>query len=269
MYILSNNQSSSYNCLTFNRMRLSYHNLTSKQSLAYPRAIIAVAIVSLSTTASVSPLSQDSDLRASGDSPSTDGRNVPAAPSKGPVSSAPYLSMVKQYAGAYGLDYRFVLALVKKESGFDANAVSDRGAYGLMQIMPPTVSEISDKLNLETMNTPRGNVRAGIYYFAEILKLFGGLDPENRLRLSLAAYFAGPSRIYDAQDVAAYIGENPTSWASVKSALPLLSKRFYSLHRAIWERGKPKNGYFGDWRQTLAYVDGVMENYKEYQKDFD
>jgi len=250
-------------------MTAFFNRLISRQQCAYPRVIIAIALVMLFTAASVTPLSQDLGNLASSDYPSTDGHNSSTLPNKGPIPSAPFLGMVKQYASVYGLDYRFVLALVKKESRFDANAVSDRGAYGLMQIMPPTVSEISDKLNMETVSTPRGNVHAGIYYFAEILKLFGGLDPENRLRLSLAAYFAGPSRIYDAQDVAAYIGENPTSWASVRSALPLLSKRFYSLHRAIWERGKPKNGYFGDSRQTLAYVDSVMENYKEYQKVFD
>ncbi len=181
----------------------------------------------------------------------------------------PYLKLVKEYADVYGLDFRFVLALVKQESRFDAEAISSRGAAGLMQIMPPTETEISDKLDLRSSHAPRENIHAGIYYFAEILKLFPGIDTDSRLRLSLAAYFAGPTRIYDAQDVAAYMGENPTSWSSIKGALPLLSKRFYSLHRAIWEDGRPKSGYFGSWRQTLAYVDNIMENYKEYQREYD
>lgn len=189
--------------------------------------------------------------------------------SRGELYPLPYLKLVKEYADVYGLDFRFVLALVKQESQFDARAISSRGASGLMQIMPPTETEIWDKLDLRRSHAPRENIHAGIYYFAEILKLFPGIDTESQLRLSLAAYFAGPARIYDAQDVAAYMGENPTSWPSIKGALPLLSKRFYSLHRAIWEGGRPKSGYFGSWRQTLTYVDNIMENYKEYQREFD
>jgi len=195
--------------------------------------------------------------------------HVEEAPSdKEELLKTPYMEMVKEYAHDFGLDFRLVLALIKQESQFDPDVVSDRGALGLMQIMPPTGDEISEKLNLQNVRTPRRNVEVGIYYFAEILELFKGVSAENRLRLSLAAYYAGPSRIYDAQEIAAYMGENPNSWASVKSALPLLSKRFYSLHQAIWEGGRPKNGFFGGWRQTLAYVDNVMANYQEFQRTY-
>lgn len=234
---------------------------------SFSRDLGIAALTLLLVVATVSPVS--SGLSNKEDS-SAQVQNARATDnSRGESHSLPYLKLVKEYADVYGLDFRFVLALVKQESQFDARAISSRGAIGLMQIMPPTETEISDKLDLRRSPAPRENIHAGIYYFAEILKLFPGIDTESQLRVSLAAYFAGPARIYDAQEVAAYMGENPTSWSSIKGALPLLSKRFYSLHRAIWEDGRPKSGYFGSWRQTLMYVDNIMENYKEYQREFD
>jgi membrane-bound lytic murein transglycosylase F len=186
-----------------------------------------------------------------------------------PAFGPPYVKLVKEYAARYGVDYRLVLALVRQESRFDAEAVSNRGAFGLMQIMPPTGSEISERLELPNLHSLRGNLHGGVYYFSRIMTMFPGLDEESRLRLSLAAYFAGPARIYDAQDIAAYMGQDPTSWRTIKGTLPLLSKRYYSLHQAVWEGGRPRNGYFRSWRATLSYVDNVMENYKDYQRRMD
>ncbi len=189
-----------------------------------------------------------------------------ASVSRYPSAKAPYSELVKSYAREYGIDYRFVLGLIKQESQFNAEAVSERGAFGLMQIMPVTGNEISGKIKLKNIDLPRGNIHAGIYYFRKIYRLFQSSDEDSRLRLSLAAYYAGPGRIYDAQEVAAYMGENPSEWASIKNALPLLSKRYYSLHRSVWSEGKPPSGYFGGWSQTLSYVESVMDNYEEYRK---
>jgi membrane-bound lytic murein transglycosylase MltF len=65
--------------------------------------------------------------------------------------------------------------------------------------------------------------------------------------------------------VAAYFHENPASWRAVKDALPLLSKRYYTLHKSIWDREKPKAGWFGNSRETIAYVERIMGYYEEYR----
>jgi len=172
---------------------------------------------------------------------------------------------VKRYAAMYRVDYRLILAIIKQESRFDSQAVSDRGARGYMQIMPVTGSELREALDLTEPELPAENIRAGIYYFSKLYSLFSGAGQWDRLSLALAAYNAGPARIYDAQELAAYIGENAGNWTSVQSILPLLSKRFYSLHQTIWTGGRPPSGYFGAAQQTIDYVHSVLKTYASYQ----
>src|SRR5262245_12849827 len=146
---------------------------------------------------------------------------------------------VKRYSKEYGVDYRLILAIMKQESQFDENARSWCGAKGYMQIMPVTNSELREELDLPEPEVPAQNIRTGIYYFSKLYALFPGADGTDRLSFALAAYNAGPSRIYDAQVLAAYVGENAKSWTSVESVLPLLSKRYYSLHQTVWADGHP------------------------------
>ncbi len=168
---------------------------------------------------------------------------------------------LRKYADEYGVDYRLVLAIIHQESRFDPEALSGRGASGMMQIMPVTNAEITSQLEILDPSHPRENLRAGIYYFAKLSRLFKNATPDDRVSLALAAYNAGPSRVYDAQELAAYMGEDPSSWRAVAKALPLLSKRYYSLHALVWNDAHPKYGYYGSSRQTITYVDRVMNAY--------
>jgi len=177
------------------------------------------------------------------------------------------LDAVQQYAEEYGVDALLILSVIKQESQYNPDAVSNRGAVGLMQIMPVTNAEIHDVLSSEDMKLPQDNIRAGVFYFSRLLDLFKESNAEDRIRLALAAYNAGPSRIYDAQELGAYLGENPHRWTTIQHMLPLLSRRFYSLHKIIWDSGKPRSGYFGDWKQTTAYVDSTMEIYSTFVRE--
>lgn len=182
-----------------------------------------------------------------------------------PVFQGAKLEAVKRYASLYGMDFRLILAIIKQESQFRERAISERGAKGYMQIMPVTNSELREELDLSEPELPIENLRTGIYYFSKLYSLFPASGHRDRLCLALAAYNAGPARVYDAQEVAAYIGEDARNWNSVKSSLPLLSKRYYSLHQTIWEGGRPPTGYFGESRQTIDYVRGVLKTYAVYQ----
>lgn len=179
-----------------------------------------------------------------------------------------YGKTIKKRAREYGFDWRFVLAIMKQESHFIPDATSHRGAYGLMQLMPVTSYEVANALGYQRSDLarPRHNITGGIYYFWKVYDLFDGAEAGERLRLALAAYNAGPLRVYDAQDVAAYLGEHPHRWAAVQDALPLLSKRYYTLHQYVWADGRPRSGYFGDWKQTLNYVERVMRYYEDYRR---
>jgi membrane-bound lytic murein transglycosylase F len=176
-----------------------------------------------------------------------------------------YGRIVQSYSRKYDMDWRLVLAVMRHESRFMADAVSHRGAFGLMQIMPATQVELAGKLGVNETETPSNNIKAGIYHLQQLYRSIEAVDEENHIRLTLAAYNAGLNRILDAQDVAAYLGDKPSEWDAVKSTLPLLSKRYQSLHSNIWRSGRPRAGYFSDWHQTINYVESVMSYYDHYQ----
>jgi len=91
-----------------------------------------------------------------------------------------------------GVDPLLVAAMIKQESGFNSNEVSEKGAIGLMQILPSTGEDIAKelKLDVEDINKhlliPENNVKFGVYYLKQKLTKYG--DNE---RLALAAYNGG------------------------------------------------------------------------------
>jgi len=176
-----------------------------------------------------------------------------------------YGGTIRGFAHRYGFDWRLVVAVMKVESGFEPEAVSEKGAMGLMQIMPLTGEELGRKLDLEDITEPRSNIHGGMFYLKRLYDYFEGADPSDRMKLALAAYNAGLGRVYDAQELAAYLHDDPTKWQSVRDALPLLSKRYYTLHQNVWSKGSPRYGWFGDSGQTVAYVQKIMDNYERYK----
>ena len=84
------------------------------------------------------------------------------------------------------MDSRLVKAIIKAESDFNPKAVSQKGAMGLMQIMP----ENFQHLDIEDPFDPRENIMGGTRYFRYLYDRFDG-----KLALSLAAYNAGPTAV--------------------------------------------------------------------------
>jgi soluble lytic murein transglycosylase-like protein len=89
-------------------------------------------------------------------------------------------------ARRHGLDPNLVLAVVSVESGFQADAVSNKGAQGLMQLMPATARElgVADALD------PAQNLDGGTRYLRMLVAQYGG-----DLGKALAAYNAGPGAV--------------------------------------------------------------------------
>ncbi len=176
-----------------------------------------------------------------------------------------YGKQLRNVSNTYGIDWRLALAVLRQESAFDPGAVSDKGAEGFMQIMPSTGDALASIHDMEFNSDPGTNMRLGVIHLRDMLRAFPESDGGNRLALAVAAYNCGLSRVQDAQAIAAFLGDNPNAWVSVKSALPLLSHRYAPLQRHIWKTGRPTSGYFGEYGQTLTYVDNVMHYYNIYR----
>lgn len=98
----------------------------------------------------------------------------------------PYNNEVIIAANETSLEPALIHAVMAVESKHNAKALSKKGAYGLMQLMPAT----AQRFNVKNKNDPKQNILAGCKYLKELLKLFNG-----DLKLSLAAYNAGPAAV--------------------------------------------------------------------------
>jgi len=102
------------------------------------------------------------------------------------VNQAEYDSIIKTYADKYGVSQSLVKAVIHAESGYNPNAVSPKGASGLMQLMPGTARS----LKVGNSFNPKDNVEGGVKYLRFLLDTFHG-----DVSLALAAYNAGLNKV--------------------------------------------------------------------------
>ncbi len=97
-----------------------------------------------------------------------------------------YNKQIQKVAKKYRIDPALVHAVILAESRFNPDAVSPRGASGLMQLMPDT----AQRYKVSDVFDPKQNIRAGVQYLRDLLKLF-----DNNLELTIAAYNAGEGAV--------------------------------------------------------------------------
>jgi hypothetical protein len=127
---------------------------------------------------------------------------------------------IMQAAHLYGLPVPLVLALIHQESNFAPQAISPKGAMGLMQLMPDTAT----LLGVRDPFAPRENILAGCRYFRFLLNYFQGSVP-----LALAAYNAGSQRVISAGYRVPAIHETQQFVTRVMGLYFLLEKHAASL----------------------------------------
>ncbi|SHN22010.1 lytic transglycosylase domain-containing protein [Rhizobacter sp. OV335] len=118
-------------------------------------------------------------------------------PSAGAISVVPsaervtaYDPIIESVARAFGTDVNLLRAIVHVESRFNPNAVSPKGAIGLMQVMPATASRMGLADAERNLFEPEANLRTGTRYLRLLLNMFEG-QPE----LAVAAYNAGEGAV--------------------------------------------------------------------------
>ncbi|SJZ40079.1 soluble lytic murein transglycosylase [Selenihalanaerobacter shriftii] len=146
-----------------------------------------------------------------------------------------YKKAIFTYADEYNLDPYLVAAIIKVESKFNEDAISERGARGLMQIMPSTGEWIAGELGIEDFNPdllygPKLNINLGSWYLAHLKKIFS-----NDLTLVIAAYNGGQG--------------NVNRWLELKQ----------------WS-GRHRDSDQIPFPETRAYVKKVTKTYQRYRK---
>ncbi len=136
-------------------------------------------------------------------------------------------------ARALGVDPALLLAVMRRESSFRADARSAAGAEGLLQLLPRTVDRLEALAGVSSgaaghLDEPEVSVTAGAWYLGLLLSRFG--DPA----LAVAAYNAGP--------------QPAAQWARDRAGMPL----------DAWVESVP-------WRETRQYVKRVMAEYAAYR----
>jgi soluble lytic murein transglycosylase-like protein len=96
--------------------------------------------------------------------------------------------IIKRKSREHGVDPKLIRAMVKVESNFKADAVSPKGAAGLMQLMPNTAAGLGVKNSF----CPEQNIEGGIKHLKWLLGRY-----DNDKKLALAAYNMGHKRVKD------------------------------------------------------------------------
>ncbi|MFC5405414.1 lytic transglycosylase domain-containing protein [Cohnella soli] len=150
-----------------------------------------------------------------------------------------YTEEIKDNAAHYGLDPLLIAAIIRVESNYKVNAVSPKGAVGIMQLMPDTAEWILKKDNFGDLtvkdagNEAGAGIRLGAWYMKELTRQFDG-----SLVISLAAYNAGPGKV--------------RQW----------------LDKGVWD-GQEQTVRDIPYGETRHYVQRVMYYYKKYAKIYE
>jgi soluble lytic murein transglycosylase-like protein len=104
------------------------------------------------------------------------------------LQGKPYKDEVVEASKVHKVDPALVHAVILAESNYNPNAVSDKGAVGLMQIMPDTGRRFGVKE--KDLKVPGKNISTGVQYLSELIVLFDG-----DLKLAVAAYNAGENAV--------------------------------------------------------------------------
>lgn len=168
---------------------------------------------------------------------------------------SPYDKLIRKYAAELGWDWRMLASVLYQESRFSIGSTSHRGAQGLMQVMPATAKHYE----VENLLDPEENIIAGTRHLKRLQNMFkkAGLEGEELIKFTLAAYNAGEGRIIDCRNLAASMELDNNNWDEIVKVIPMMRED------SILENEAVKLGKF-QGHETIAYVDQVFSHYAAF-----
>jgi soluble lytic murein transglycosylase-like protein len=150
--------------------------------------------------------------------------------------SAQYDAAINEHARRQGVAEDLVRAVIQVESAFNPNAVSNKGAMGLMQLMPATALE----LGVRNPFDPDQNIRGGVTYLKQLLNRY-----DQKVELALAAYNAGIGNVAKYGDAVPPFKETRNYVNKITNAAPAAPRAPVSVIYKWFELvdGQPKARY--------------------------
>ena len=170
-----------------------------------------------------------------------------------------YDDVMESIALEYGYDWRLLAAMAYNESRFNPHVISNMGAKGLMQIMPIVAKQF--KINQNEIMDIDVNITAAVKLLNKMnkmLKFPRSTSESDRLKILMAGYNAGVGHILDAMRLAKKYGEDPNSWSVISFYLQNKTIDTYANDDVV------KSGAFRGSKETIAYVDKVLNRYNKY-----
>ena len=135
--------------------------------------------------------------------------------------------LLREAAGRHGVDMELLKAIIAVESGFKVDAVSPRGALGLMQLTPDAGERYGKTRDRQALLNPKTNIEAGARMLADLIRRFGRIDA------ALAAWNAGEGTVRRAGNRVPDIAETQAHvqlvlelyWALLQRSLPAKARQ--------------------------------------------
>ncbi|MBQ8956927.1 MAG: transporter substrate-binding domain-containing protein [Bacteroidales bacterium] len=167
-------------------------------------------------------------------------------------------AIIKKTAKEIGWDWRLLASLIFQESHFRLDLESEKGAFGLMQLMPV----VMERYDIDYDATPEEQLEAGgklIKYLSDCLANKVS-DSTERMKFVLASYNAGLGHVYDAQRLALKYGKDPEVWDNNVDYFILNKSKYYNdtCCKAGYLRGS----------ETYRFVEEVLDRYYQYQATY-
>ena len=168
--------------------------------------------------------------------------------------------IIKKTAKNIGWDWRLLASLIYQESRFRVDLESEKGAFGLMQLMPV----VMEKYGIGYDATPEEQLEAGgqLISFLDDCLENKVTDSVERVKFVLAAYNSGLGHVYDAQRLASKYGKYPDVWDN--------NVDYFILN-------KSKKQYYNDTcchvgylrgTETYRFVEEVLDRFYQYQANY-